>query len=183
MHTRQNDSKFQRCYSIGSSHQTGQNIASKRKPISNCGTQAAKNNSTKFLRAWFYVPLGITVMLAACFGIDSLFHKFNVAFPASVTCMMLLFLALIASESSLGTHKTRELINIIDVPVSQWQSHFTTHAALMSLGWLVTSMDGCLLYAIIRPPTSKSAHRNCRGHDYNCNFQYVWNMTKCSIHV
>ncbi|KAL6914422.1 hypothetical protein FSHL1_012095 [Fusarium sambucinum] len=90
---------------------------------------AAKNNSTKLLRAWFYVPLGITVMLAACFGIDSLFHNFNVAFPASVTCMMLLFLALIASESLLGTHKTRELINIIDVPAGwslRWMGVFFT---------------------------------------------------------
>ena len=70
------------------------------------------------MRAWFYVPLGLTVILAVCFGIDSLFHKFDVAFPASVTCMMLLFCALIASESLLGTHKTSKLINVIDVPVS-----------------------------------------------------------------
>ncbi|KAK6699888.1 hypothetical protein SNK05_012686 [Fusarium graminearum] len=90
---------------------------------------AAKNNSTKLLRAWFYVPLGITVMLAACFGIDSLFHKFNVAFPASVTCMMLLFGALIASESLLGTHKTRKMVNIIDVPAGwslRWMGVFFT---------------------------------------------------------
>jgi hypothetical protein len=33
--------------------------------------------------------------------------------------MMLLFCALIASESLLGSHKTRKLVNIIDVPVSQ----------------------------------------------------------------
>ncbi|KAF4447454.1 hypothetical protein F53441_9002 [Fusarium austroafricanum] len=77
---------------------------------------AAKKNSSKLLRAWFYVPLGITVMLAVCFGVDSLFYKFNVSFPASVTCMMLLFFALIASESFLGSHKTRKLVNIIDIP-------------------------------------------------------------------
>jgi cell division protein FtsL len=80
--------------------------------------QAAKKNSSKLARAWFYVPLGITIILAVCFGVDSIFYKFNVSFPASVTCMMLLFFALIASESLLGTHKTRKLVSIIDVPVS-----------------------------------------------------------------
>ncbi|KAJ4019096.1 hypothetical protein NW752_004835 [Fusarium irregulare] len=90
---------------------------------------AAKNNSSKLVRAWFYVPLGLTVILAVCFGIDSLFHKFDVAFPASVTCMMLLFCALIASESLLGTHKTRKLINVIDVPAGwslRWMGVFFT---------------------------------------------------------
>ncbi|CAG7565850.1 unnamed protein product [Fusarium equiseti] len=90
---------------------------------------AAKNNSSRLVRAWFYVPLGLTVILAVCFGIDSLFHKFDVAFPASVTCMMLLFCALIASESLLGTHKTRKLINVIDVPAGwslRWMGVFFT---------------------------------------------------------
>lgn len=80
--------------------------------------QVANKNSSKLVRAWFYVPLGITIILAVNFGVDSIFYKFNVSFPASVTCMMLLFFALIASESLLGTHKTRKLVNIIDVPVS-----------------------------------------------------------------
>lgn len=93
-------------------------------------------------------------MLAACFGIDSLFHKFNVAFPASVTCMMLLFGALIASESLLGTHKTRKMVNIIDVPVSRQKSHLQCNWFLIPLGWLVTSMDGRLFYTIIRPSAS-----------------------------
>ncbi|KAH7263499.1 LrgB-like family-domain-containing protein [Fusarium tricinctum] len=90
---------------------------------------AAKSNSSKLLRAWFYVPLGLTAILAACFGVDSIFHKFNVAFPASVTCMMLLFCALIASESLLGSHKTRKLVNIIDVPAGwslRWMGVFFT---------------------------------------------------------
>ncbi|KAM0245370.1 hypothetical protein ACHAP5_005453 [Fusarium lateritium] len=90
---------------------------------------AAKSNSSKLLRVWFYVPLGLTTMLAACFGIDSIFHKFNVAFPASVTCMMLLFCALIVSESLLGSHKTRKMVNIIDVPAGwslRWMGIFFT---------------------------------------------------------
>lgn len=80
--------------------------------------QAAISTRGKVLREWFYVPLGITVTLAACFGVDSIFQKLHVSFPASVACLVLLFLALIASESTLGTHKTRRLIALIDVSVS-----------------------------------------------------------------
>ncbi|KAF4475778.1 hypothetical protein FAGAP_12638 [Fusarium agapanthi] len=90
---------------------------------------AAHKNSSKLVRAWFYVPLGITIILAVNFGVDSIFYKFNVSFPASVTCMMLLFFALIASESLLGTHKTRKLVNIIDVPAGwslRWMGIFFT---------------------------------------------------------
>ncbi|KAG4256963.1 hypothetical protein FPRO06_09264 [Fusarium proliferatum] len=89
----------------------------------------ANKNSSKLVRAWFYVPLGITIILAVNFGVDSIFYKFNVSFPASVTCMMLLFFALIASESLLGTHKTRKLVNIIDVPAGwslRWMGIFFT---------------------------------------------------------
>ncbi|KAF4334688.1 hypothetical protein FBEOM_11460 [Fusarium beomiforme] len=90
---------------------------------------AAKKSNSKLVRAWFYAPLGITIILAICFGVDSIFYKFNVSFPASVTCMMLLFFALIASESLLGTHKTRKLVNIIDVPAGwslRWMGIFFT---------------------------------------------------------
>ncbi|KAF4974277.1 hypothetical protein FZEAL_8799 [Fusarium zealandicum] len=90
---------------------------------------AAQNTKGKLLRAWFYVPLGLTVTLAACFGVDSIFHKFNVAFPASVACLILLFLALIASESLLGSHRTRKLINLIDVSAGwslRWMGVFFT---------------------------------------------------------
>ncbi|KAG7431278.1 Plastidal glycolate/glycerate translocator 1 [Fusarium oxysporum f. sp. raphani] len=90
---------------------------------------AANKNSSKLVRAWFYVPLGITIILAVNFGVDSIFYKFNVSFPASVTCMVLLFFALIASESLLGTHKTRKLVNIIDVPAGwslRWMGIFFT---------------------------------------------------------
>ncbi|KAF5011546.1 hypothetical protein FDECE_2346 [Fusarium decemcellulare] len=90
---------------------------------------ATKNSRGKLLREWFYVPLGLTATLAACFGVDSIFHKFDVAFPASVTCMVLLFSALIASESLLGSHRTRKLINLIDVSAGwslRWMGVFFT---------------------------------------------------------
>lgn len=57
-------------------------------------------------------------MLAACFGVDVLFKRLSVSFPASVACLVLLFLGLLACEAVLGGHRTRRVVSIIDVPVS-----------------------------------------------------------------
>lgn len=64
------------------------------------------------------MPLGITVTLAACFGVDTIFWKFGVSFPASVACLILLFFALILCEWLLGSHRTKKLVNVIDISVS-----------------------------------------------------------------
>lgn len=98
------------------------------------------------------------VALVACFGIDSLFRKVNVAFPASVACLVLLFLALLASESWLGSHRTRKIIAVIDVSVS-FVAQDDTDVVLMTLGWLVAPLDGRLLHPFLHPPSSQSAHR------------------------
>ncbi|KAK8136337.1 LrgB-like family-domain-containing protein [Apiospora sp. TS-2023a] len=55
-------------------------------------------------------------MLAACYGVDRLFQIGNVAFPASVACLVVLFLALLLSEQVLGEHRTRRLVAYIEVP-------------------------------------------------------------------
>lgn len=64
------------------------------------------------------MPLGTTVTLAACFGADAAFRKAGVSFPASVACLILLFLALIACEWLLGSHRTKKLVYVIDISVS-----------------------------------------------------------------
>ncbi|KAK6856068.1 LrgB-like family-domain-containing protein [Apiospora arundinis] len=68
------------------------------------------------VRAWLLVPTGILTMLAACYGVDRLFQIGNVAFPASVACLVVLFLALLLSEQVLGEHRTRRLVAYIEVP-------------------------------------------------------------------
>lgn len=65
-----------------------------------------------------YVPVGILVILLACFGVDALFKLAGVAFPASVACLILLFASLILSEWLVGNNKTRRLVALIDIPVS-----------------------------------------------------------------
>jgi hypothetical protein len=58
------------------------------------------------------------LLLLACFGVDSLIRLSSVSFPASVTCLILLFLALIICDLVIGERKTREVVRVIDIPVS-----------------------------------------------------------------
>ncbi len=67
--------------------------------------------------SWVYVPAGLLLMLLACFGVDSLIGLGSVSFPASVTCMIVLFFALIAFDSVIGDRRTRQIVNVIDMPV------------------------------------------------------------------
>ncbi|VUC25429.1 unnamed protein product [Clonostachys rosea] len=97
------------------------------------GLSAAKialtSSAHKLFRSWALVPVGILVNLAACFGVDSLLRKANVSFPASVFCLVLLFFGLIIAESTLGSHRTRRLISVIDISAGwslQWISVFFT---------------------------------------------------------
>ncbi|KAK8012659.1 LrgB-like family-domain-containing protein [Apiospora marii] len=77
---------------------------------------AAEASWQSSVRAWLSVPTGILAMLAACYGVDRLFQIGNVAFPASVACLVVLFLALLLSEQVLGEHRTRRLVAYIEVP-------------------------------------------------------------------
>lgn len=56
-------------------------------------------------------------MLLACFGVNKLFGLGSVTFPASVACLIILFLALLLSEQVLGEHRTRRIVAIIEIPV------------------------------------------------------------------
>ena len=80
--------------------------------------QAIWNSRAKLFRAWILVPVGILVILVACFGVDTLFKHFSVSFPASVACMLLLFAGLWLCELIIGNHRTKNIVAVIDVPVS-----------------------------------------------------------------
>jgi hypothetical protein len=69
------------------------------------------------LIAWIYVPFGILIILLGCFGVNSLIGLGSVSFPASVACLVVLFLALLLCDLIIGDRRTRALVNVIDVPV------------------------------------------------------------------
>jgi hypothetical protein len=81
-------------------------------------TQVARLSWQRNLTAWLYVPVGILIILLACFGINSLIGLSTVSFPASVAVLVVLFFALIIIEVFIGDRKARALLSIIDVPVS-----------------------------------------------------------------
>ena len=70
------------------------------------------------LTAWIFIPAGVLLILLACFGVNSLIGLSTVSFPASVACLIVLFLALIVLDLIVGDRRTRAIVNIIDVPVS-----------------------------------------------------------------
>ena len=64
------------------------------------------------------MPIGILVILLACFGVNSLIGLSSVSFPASVALLVVLFLGLMVCDVVIGERKTRSLVNVIDIPVS-----------------------------------------------------------------
>ncbi|TKX20388.1 putative LrgB-like family protein [Elsinoe australis] len=54
--------------------------------------------------------------MAVCFGVHRLISLAKISFPASVACMILLFVFLILCEVTLGDKTTKKLISLIDVP-------------------------------------------------------------------
>lgn len=56
------------------------------------------------------------MILLLCYGVYSLVGLSAVSFPASVACMIVLFFALLLSQSLLGDKKTRATLSVIEVP-------------------------------------------------------------------
>jgi hypothetical protein len=114
--------------------------------------------------AWLYVPLGVTCILAVCFGVHSLISLSSVSFPASVACMIGLFLILVLLQGILGDRKTKQIVSLIEIPVS---------VSMISVFQLVLSLLVRLCFTIyqhlllpcIRHLTSQSFHKRCGGRE------------------
>ncbi|GAB7354264.1 hypothetical protein MBLNU459_g4796t1 [Dothideomycetes sp. NU459] len=76
----------------------------------------ARSSWHRLVIAWLYVPLGVVCVLAICFGIDSLISLSSVSFPASVACMIALFVVLILCQTTLGDRKTKKIVALVDIP-------------------------------------------------------------------
>ncbi|SPO06405.1 uncharacterized protein DNG_09094 [Cephalotrichum gorgonifer] len=88
----------------------------------------------KLLTAWVFIPFGIMLILASCFAVHTGLSSAGVTFPASVACLILLFLALLLSERVLGYHRTRIIVDQIDVPAGwalRWINVFFTPSFIL----------------------------------------------------
>lgn len=63
------------------------------------------------------MPVGILIILLACFGVNSLIGLSSVAFPASVALLVALFFALIICDVAIGNRRTSAIVKLIDIPV------------------------------------------------------------------
>ncbi|CAK7213469.1 hypothetical protein SCUCBS95973_001803 [Sporothrix curviconia] len=88
----------------------------------------------RIVRCFVYLPIGIFAILAACYGVSCLLLLGDVAFPASVACLVLLFLGLLLCEAVIGNRKTKALVRIINVPGGwslRWLNLFFTPSFVM----------------------------------------------------
>ncbi|KAI0102523.1 LrgB-like family-domain-containing protein [Nemania sp. FL0031] len=89
----------------------------------------ARQSAPKLLKSWLYVPLGILGILATAFGVSTLLQLGAVVFPASVACLVVLFLGLLLLERVVGESRTRRVVAVIEVPGTwslQWINVFFT---------------------------------------------------------
>ncbi|OTB00604.1 hypothetical protein M426DRAFT_234106 [Hypoxylon sp. CI-4A] len=77
---------------------------------------AFRHSRKNIIQSWLSVPFGIVLILLACFGVKKLFGIGSVAFPSSVACLVILFLALLLSEQVFGEHRTKRIVSVIEVP-------------------------------------------------------------------
>ena len=88
----------------------------------------------RMIRYFIYLPAGIMAMLAACYGVSTLLLLGGVSFPASVACLVLLFLGLLLSEAVAGPRRTKALVRVIQVPGGwslRWLNLFFTPSFVM----------------------------------------------------
>uniref|UniRef100_A0A060T9U2 ARAD1B02156p n=1 Tax=Blastobotrys adeninivorans TaxID=409370 RepID=A0A060T9U2_BLAAD len=63
------------------------------------------------------VPIGILICLCGLYGVNSVIKLTPVAIPASVICMLLLFLGLLVLEKVVGTRRVSSLLSWLDIPL------------------------------------------------------------------
>lgn len=99
------------------------------------------------------------VMLLACFGVDALFRRLAVAFPASVACLVLAFAALLGCEAVVGGHGTRRLVGVVDVPVCAPAAPALCAVAVLTgwqAGWALRWINVFFTPAFVLLPLSPS---------------------------
>ncbi|KAK9484234.1 LrgB-like family-domain-containing protein [Lipomyces starkeyi] len=95
----------------------------------NAVSLAARNNSSRLFRSFILVPVGIIFVLLSLYGVHRSISLTPVNFPASVICMILLFLVLILLDITIGSRRTAAFSRIIDVPLGfslRWINTFFT---------------------------------------------------------
>ncbi|KAI8954688.1 LrgB-like family-domain-containing protein [Xylaria longipes] len=93
-----------------------------------------RKSANQLFRSWLFIPIGILAILATTFGVNKLLQLGAVSFPASVACLVILFLGLLLLEKIIGENRTRRLVVIIEIPgrwLLQWINVFFTPSFIL----------------------------------------------------
>ncbi|MCJ1440158.1 MAG: hypothetical protein MMC23_000641 [Stictis urceolatum] len=107
-------------------------------------------NYQRTLVSWLYVPVGLVLILLACWGVDCLIHISSVSFPASVALLVVLFAFLNLSQWLLGDRRTKAVVKVLDIPTDfalRWINVFFVPAFVLLP--LSPSIDGTEIGKII----------------------------------
>lgn len=122
--------------------------------------QVNRVNVERNVIAWLYVPIGITIILLMCFAVDSLIALSKISFPASMAVLIILFGALLLCEIILGGTRTRQIVNVIEVPVCILTIRKSIPMVLTGVvDWLGLEVDQRVLHSFFRGLTTESGHR------------------------
>lgn len=69
-----------------------------------------------FIRSWVFVPVGIILMHYCVVGMDSLIGLGTIDFPASVACLLILFVFLLVCDWTLPPKHMGNLLSLLKVP-------------------------------------------------------------------
>ncbi|ONH65920.1 Plastidal glycolate/glycerate translocator 1, chloroplastic [Cyberlindnera fabianii] len=104
----------------------------------------------KIIHNYIKVPIGILCVLTVIYAFNQALDL--VRFPASVACMILCWLLLIASSFTFGTRRTGILVKFFDIPGKfclQWISVFFTPAFItLPLSTPISAKEAMLIAAV-----------------------------------
>ncbi|KAI8627111.1 LrgB-like family-domain-containing protein [Xylariaceae sp. FL1651] len=102
---------------------------------------AARRSAGPLVKAWLYVPI-----------VDKLLDLVSVSFPASVACLIILFLSLLLLEQVIGEHRTRYIVALIEISggwLLRWINvFFTPSFVLLPLSPLIGGIEVVKIIAV-----------------------------------
>ncbi|KAH3670262.1 hypothetical protein WICMUC_004915 [Wickerhamomyces mucosus] len=104
------------------------------------------------LHNYFKVPIGIIITLMILYGVNEIILLTKINFPASVTCMLIIYLALVLCSKILGVQKTKKIVDIINIPGDfslRWINIFFTPAFItLPLSQWISAREALTIAAI-----------------------------------
>ncbi|KAH3687638.1 hypothetical protein WICPIJ_001377 [Wickerhamomyces pijperi] len=80
---------------------------------------------------YIFIPIGLLITLGTLYGVNEIILLTKINFPASVTCMLILYLILVLFAKLFGEKRLQPILNVINIPFGwslRWINIFFTPA-------------------------------------------------------